>query len=321
MACTMMRHVSRVERVLIVDPHADEIATAMRGLGVTADLRTCTDASTAAAELPLVDVLMTGPFPVELLRDACNLRWVQSLWAGVDTWARADVPEGLPVTRMTEVFGGRMGEYVLAHLLGDTQEVPRFAASQARAAWEPVATRTLRGQVAGVAGTGWIGSDVIRLLAGVGMDVRGLNRSGRPIEGTSRTYPASALRAFLAPLDVLVLVLPATSATTGLIGREALSWMRSDATLVNIGRGNVVDLDALVDALRDGRLRRAVLDTLPSEPLPSHSPLWHVPNLVLTPHIAGPGLAAEVAVVCARNLALFERGMLPPPLLDRARGY
>lgn len=316
-----MRHVSHVECVLIVDPHAGELAAAMRDLGVTSDLRPFAEASLAVADLPDADVLMAGPFPAELLRHATKLRWVQSLWAGVEGWTRAGVPADLPITRMTDVFGARMGEYVLAHLLSDTQELPRFATGQAQSRWEPVATRTLRGRVAGVAGTGWIGSEVIRVLAAIGMDVRALNRDGRPIPGASRVYATDRLRDFLGALDVLVLVLPATSGTTGLIGREQLSWMREGATLINIGRGNVIDLDALSDALASGRLRRAVLDTFPTEPLGPDSPLWRVPNLVVTPHIAGPGLASEMAAICARNLALFEQGILPPPLLDRARGY
>ncbi|HXH84687.1 MAG TPA: NAD(P)-dependent oxidoreductase, partial [Candidatus Tectomicrobia bacterium] len=142
-----------------------------------------------------------------------------------------------------------------------------------------------------------------------------------PVPGVERVYRTAALPRALAAADFVVLVLPLTPATRGLIGARELAAMKRDAWLLNIARGPIVDEAALVAALEERRIGGAVLDVFATEPLPPDSPLWSLPNAVVTPHVAGPSTPAELTPIFNDNLARWLAGRPLRHVVDRARGY
>jgi phosphoglycerate dehydrogenase-like enzyme len=153
------------------------------------------------------------------------------------------------------------------------------------------------------------------------MRARALSRSGSPVAGIERVYRRDERDEFLRGLDVLVLAMPLTEATRGFLDAGALAALPPSAVVVNIGRGGLADEDALTDALVSGRIAGAILDTFAAEPLPPESPLWSLPNVTVTPHMAGAVHPAEVGAICLANLLEFAAGRLPAPAVVVDRGY
>jgi phosphoglycerate dehydrogenase-like enzyme len=153
------------------------------------------------------------------------------------------------------------------------------------------------------------------------MHVIGVSRSGQRVPAVERVYRPGHLARALAAADFVVVVVPLTSRTRALIDDTALAAMRPDAWLLSIGRGAVIDEAALLTALQTRRIAGAILDVFPTEPLPADHVLWRLDNVVITPHVAGPSTAEEIAPVFNDNLARYVRGRPLQHVVDRARGY
>lgn len=301
-----------------------EIAAAMRAADAPGTIVACTTEAEMAEAMAGADVLMATHCDLAPVVSAPRLRWIQSLASGVEDWMGPPGPPRVPITRMAGVYEAYMAEYVLGFLLLRTQEVDRIRASQAARAWEPFEKAALRGSTIGIAGTGHVGSAVARCAAAFEMRVLGLcsDPAGRAAHGSfERIYGSDDRDEFLADLDVLVLAMPVTPNTRGMIDASALAALPERALLFNISRGALVDEPALVRALAAGEVAGAVLDTFAVEPLPAESPLWALPNVTVTPHNSGAVHAHELGVICARHLAEFAAGRLPEPLVDLSRGY
>lgn len=316
---------------IIYEPvQAAEIVAELRDREVAAELVACTTEHSLAAALGEADFLVATHFSPQLFRAAPRVRWLQSLSAGVESWLASPGPPPWPITRMTGLYEHYIAEYVFAHLLYRNQELDILRNAQSRREWISrdewiaIRTRSLRGQVVGIAGLGHIGRQVARLGEAFGMEVRGLRRephTGAAAAGAVRVYGLQDLAPFLTGLDVLVLTLPLTRETQGLIGARELALLGSSAVVINVARGAILDDTALHDALVSGQLGGAVLDTFVSEPLPADSPLWQLPNITITPHMAGEAPASEVADVCAPNIGSFLHGQIPGVVVDFGRGY
>src|SRR5690606_19668854 len=205
------------------------------------------------------------------LTRAAKLRWFHKFAAGVDDIiAAGTLPDRAVLTRTDgRVFGRRMAEYVIAYMLAHTQNIPRVLQQQAQRRWRPFLTRTLAGKTVGIAGLGDIGQEIVRRAAALDMRVVGWRRTPSPAPGVERVYAGSGeLHAFLGECDFLVIVLPLTPSTRGLFDDAALAAMPEGAYLINVGRGPVVQEQALLRALQSGRLAGAVLDVFDVEPLP-----------------------------------------------------
>ena len=221
-----------------------------------------------------------------------RLRWVQTMAAGgaaqVAAAGLADADlDRLTVTTSAGVHAGTLAEFALFGVLAGAKSLPRLAAHQRAHEWAP---RWFMGQVHEqtvlVVGLGAVGRETARLLHGIGARVLGANRSTRGVDGVERVVGLDALADVAAEADALVVTLPGAPATEGLVDAAVLGALRPGATVVNVGRGTVIDEDALVAALRDGQVGCAVLDVTAVEPLPPDSPLWDLPNVVLSPHTA-----------------------------------
>ncbi len=259
--------------------------------------------------------------PPSVLTRAPQLRWIQVMGAGVEQLLVPELPERVVVTRAAGIFGPWMAEYTLAWCLWVTQRIDGFRSSQRRRRWAPVDPIPLRGQTLCVIGLGDIGRAIARLARAAGMRVIGVTRSGRRPREAERVYRTRALRSALARADFVVLAVPLSAATRGLLGAAELAAMKPSAWLINIARGPIVDETALLEALRARRIGGAVLDVFDAEPLPPEHPLWTLENVAITPHISGPSTPREIAPIFNDNLRRYLAGRPLRHLVDRTRGY
>jgi glyoxylate/hydroxypyruvate reductase A len=310
-------------RVLVYHPtEAKDYAALIRAPRGRVSIVACATLEEAAAVVAETDVIYGWKVPIALYPRAARLSWLHAMGAGVDWVLVPGFPEHVTVTRVPGVFGPWMREYVLGHCLAITQRLATYRGFQRTASWrEDVIPERLAGKTMVVVGLGDIGRTVAAGARALGMRVIGISRSGRPVREAERVYRMSGLTKALGQGDFVVLVLPLTDETRGVIGGAALAAMRPTAWLLNIGRGAVIAENALVEALRARRIAGAVLDVFAEEPLPAHHPLWSLENAVVTPHISGPSTPPEMAPVFNDNLARWLAGRSLRHVVDPRRGY
>jgi len=266
-------------------------------------------------------LLVATSFPTRCFAEARRVRWIQALGAGVERFVASGIPEGSVLTRVNTGFGPLIGEYVFGHLLASTQRIRRIAQAQSERKWRPVPVEHLRGEMLGVAGMGAIGSVIATRAKAFEMTVWGLDLQCPSHPALDRGFEMGQLAAFLASLRYLVLCLPLTELTRSMFGADQFRGMRDDAILVNVARGALVIEEDLVNALRTGEIHGAILDVFIEEPLPESSPLWSLPNAVVTPHTAGPSVPAEMVEFFGRNLVRFLNDEPLEGLVDVRRGF
>ncbi|HET7015290.1 MAG TPA: D-2-hydroxyacid dehydrogenase [Streptosporangiaceae bacterium] len=217
-----------------------------------------------------------------------NLRWIQGTSAGIggllERTGLIDTP--IVFTTAAGVHGVPLAEFALFGLLYFAKGVPVLHDWQARRHWQRHTTRQLRGTRAVLVGLGGVGRQVASLLAAAGIEVIGVGRPGRSYQVPGVLSYADEVASVLPSADALVLACPLTERTLGLIGRAELEAMPAGSVLVNLSRGQVVDEAALVDLLTSGHIGGACLDVFETEPLPETSPLWALPNVLVSPHSA-----------------------------------
>ena len=284
-------------------------------------LRTREDADTARA-ITSAEVVIADPVLVaHLLNRAAELQWLQSTFAGVEILFRASARRDYRLTRIKRLFGPMMAEYTLAHILARERHLLELARQQQQRRWEPLRYRRLSELTLGILGVGDIGGEVARMAGAFGMTVWGLRSRPEPAPAVDRVFTPDQLADFLAGPDYLVNILPSTPATRDLLSGETLSSCRPSAVLINIGRGDIIDEASLVRAVQKGWITGAVLDVFQQEPLPEGSPLWDLPGVTITPHVAALGISGDIAAVIADNLARYRAGEPLNHLVDWGRGY
>jgi len=267
-------------------------------------------------------ILGSISFPSHLLSSASRLRWIQVTGAGVDAFlAKSQLPDSVVLTRADISFGDQIAEYVIGHLLALTQRLRDVHHLQGNRTWHPLEVGFLKGKTMGVAGTGSIGQSVANRARGMGMRTIGMANTQRELPGFERVYGRGDLTSFLPRLDVLVICLPLTDATRGMIGAEQLALLKNSAILVNVARGAILDETALIDALQHQRLGGAILDVFEREPLSLESQLWGLENVTLTSHHSGLNIPDDIIDFFLDNLRGFEAGEELHGLVDMARGY
>lgn len=283
------------------------------------------------ADLGRVEIVL-GKLDPARLGDAPRLRWIQSWSAGVD-WllepdAPVDLPKGLLLTSASGVHPVPIAEHVFALLLAVARGLPVHLRAQHEATWDPEAAADvfeLEGRRMVLLGVGEIGTRIARIAAAFGMFVTAVRHhpEGEDPEGVARTVGTDALLDVLPEADVLVVTLPLTDETRGMVGAGALAALPAHAVLINVGRGEVVDEGALVAALQHGRIGAAGLDVFEDEPLPKDSPLWSLDNVIVTPHVAGltPHYADRALALFLDNLGRYRRGEPLRHAVDPEAGY
>ena len=274
--------------------------------------------SGTALERPATLAVTTRP------AHATGAPWVHCPFAGVEHLA-PDLPDGVLLTRTTGTMPQRIAEYVLAWVLADRWQTGRYLADSASATWDPSdppAPAERDGAV--VIGTGAVGRAIGRALAATGHHVTGLSRSGRPDDAFDVVLPHAQAHVGLGPsnarTDVIVLALPHTPQTVGLVTPELLQAF-DGVHLINIGRGSAIRTETLLGALDAGHVRRATLDVTEPEPLDSASPLWRRPDVTITPHVSGLTLPSDVVADLGTALDEIRTGVRPTSAVARDRGY
>ena len=276
---------------------------------------------------------------------APNLKWVQHHHAGIESsleFLSADRPN-LIVTTLSGAATSQIGEHALSMLLAFARKLPALSELQRKAEWpkdrwERFSPRELRTSTVGIIGYGSIGRQIARLLREFGATVLATKNnamqpsdSGYTPEGMGdpdgdlvhRLYPAQALKSMLKDCDFIVVAVPRTEGTLGLVNAEALSACKPSAYLIDVSRGGIVDHTALIKVLNDHKLAGAALDVFPEEPLPKKSPLWEMPNVIITPHVAGISSHYDERAVAlfAENLSRYVADLPLYNVFDLEKGY
>jgi len=308
-----------MQPVLILCPEAQQLSTLLApALPAGLQLLPCTDPAALPPAAMQAEIALAAPGPLApVLHQLPALRWVQSTWAGVTPLVRAGRRDYL-LSGVKDIFDVPMREYVLGWLLALQRQIP--ARAQATA-WKHSVDPPLCGQRLGILGTGALGCAVARAALAFGVQSYGLNTTGSPVDPFAACFSRAQRLELAAQVDALVCLLPDTEAASALVDSAMLEALPAGAVLLNAGRGSTVDTDAVVAALGSGRLRAAVLDVFPEEPLSPQSPLWQVPNLYITSHTAAPTPPEGIVQVFLDNLARWRAGESPRWLVDFERGY
>jgi phosphoglycerate dehydrogenase-like enzyme len=285
------------------------------------------------AEGPLddVEVLLAGALSVEHLARvvvrAPRLRWIHSAAASVDrVLDAARSRPAIVVTNARGVFSLPVAEYVVMMALAVSRRLPQLLELQRERTWQPLEGRELSSMTVGVVGLGSLGGTVGRSLVALGSRVVATRRdpgAGEPVPGVEVLGGPEALPALLAVADIVVLTVPLTPETDGLIGADELAAMRPDAWVVNVSRPRLVDEQALLRALGEGRIGGAVLDAFRDGPLPPGSPFYDLDNVIVTPNTSWSTdrvLDRSIALFC-ENLERYRQGEPLLNVVDPAAGY
>jgi phosphoglycerate dehydrogenase-like enzyme len=310
---------------------SDEGVARLRALAPDADVVHARTPAQVLQGVVDVDVAFSWRIDAEALSRATRLRWIQTPAAGIgpallsDALRRSDVV----LTNSRGLNAPAVAEHALALTLALARRLHTAIVRQTAAVWAQneltvPALRLLQGLTLGVVGLGTIGTAVARLGRAFGMQVVATRRRvDRPAPDVDRVYTPDRIDQLLAESDVIVLAAPETRETAHLIGARELASMKRDALLVNVGRGGLVDEPALVSALAEGRLGGAGLDVFADEPLPPSSALWRLPNVIVTPHVAGlrPDYWQVAVDIFVDNLRRFEAGEPLLNVVDKDAGY
>jgi len=252
----------------------------------------------------------------QTLRASPRLRWIQATSAGAGQQVRV---AGLPpedlnrvtITTASGVHSTPLAEFCLLGLLALVKGLPRLLRDKEEKRWDHYPVRELAGRTVLVVGLGNIGLEVARLARCLGMRTIGLKRRPKgDLPGVDEVHSQEHLKELVPRADDVVVTLPLTPETEGLIDRETVALMKRESVFINVGRGGVVDEEALVEALKEQRILGAALDVFSEEPLPQESPLWELPNVLLSPHTAALSATENERIVrlFAENLRLFLTG-------------
>jgi phosphoglycerate dehydrogenase-like enzyme len=293
------------------------------------DLAFGTTADDLGREIDGAEVLFAWRPDRDLLRSAwphaTSLRWIQASWAGIDALLFPELIESeVVLTNARGVFDEAMGEYVLGLMLMFAKGFVGLVERQRRKEWRHRDTELLAGRRLLVVGVGPIGRAVARRASALDMQVRGVGRRTRPGDGVFDVILGTdELLEALPWADYVVDALPATEATHRLFDVNAFRAMNAWARFVNIGRGSTVDQEALVAALQTGEIGAAALDVFEEEPLPEESPLWEMPNVIVSPHMSGDygGWREAVVELFVENLERYLTGRPLKNVVDKHLGY
>lgn len=281
-----------------------------------------------AARAHAIDTRLLSP---ELLAAAPNLVWVHALSAGVDRFVSIEPlreNDRILLTNSRAAHGPAIADHVMAMLLSLTRNLPFYEAAQRAGRWSreepPTRSIALQDRTMLVVGLGGIGAEVAQRAHAFGMKIIATRRTDAPSpDFIARTGRPQDLPALLPEADVVVICVPLTPETQGLFNAAAFEAMKPGAILINIARGKVVETDALLAALKSGRLAGAGLDVTDPEPLPEGHALWTTPNVLITPHIAADAQLTEdrVLALYEDNLRRFAAGQPLQNLVDKHAGY
>ena len=312
-----------MNKLLILAAEAEEYTALIQAAALPQlEVRSARDISSAESMVADCNMIFGDPQLVsEVLGSAQKLEWVQSSWVGVDGLCRSGARNDYILTGVKDIFGALISEYVITYLFAYERRVFTMHENQRKQRWQPLLYPPANEITLGIVGLGSIGRRLARSARHFGIRVIGLNRLGGPCDDVDRVYTSQDLKGFLETPDYVVLTLPGTPQTRHFINTDVLAMMKSSAVLMNVGRGSLINEHDLVKALNDGVIAGAVLDVFENEPLAQDHPLWHLPNVHITPHTAALGFPADVAAIFIENYRRFSKQEPLLHVVDFDLGY
>ncbi|MET0023618.1 MAG: glyoxylate/hydroxypyruvate reductase A [Sedimenticola sp.] len=276
-----------------------------------------------AGDMSDIEIAIVANPPKGVLARLPGLKWVQSLWAGVDMLlADETYPLELPLVRLVDPMLSRsMAEAVATHVLALHRRLPLYAEQQRDGVWLQHDMPMASERCVGVMGLGALGRAAVEMLLAVGFRVIGWSRSAKQVEGVETFSGSDGVGAFLRQSEILVNLLPLTDETRGILDRALFRQLPRGAQLINLARGAHLVEDDLLDALEDGTIGHAVLDVFATEPLPSGHPFWVNSRITLSPHVAALTNQASASKIVADNISHYRRDGTLPVTVDIERGY
>lgn len=252
-----------------------------------------------------------------------NLKAIFSVGAGVDhLTSDPDLPRSIPVIRMAdESLKDGMREYATMAALWFLRDMPKVQNQQKSGTWQQYFPRAPKDYRIGLMGYGNLGQAVVEALKPFGFKINAWSRTPKDDDRVTHYTGTDQLQEFLGKTDMVYALLPHTSETTNLLNAESLSWLPKGAAVVNAGRGNLIDLDALMQALDSGALSGAMLDVFETEPVPADHPIWQAKNVIITPHVAAITRPDTSSAFVIQSIDKLRKGEQLPTQLSFERGY
>ncbi|MDJ0394525.1 D-2-hydroxyacid dehydrogenase [Rhodococcus sp. G-MC3] len=313
---------------MVVVLHADHLPEGLDSVSEVADIRYAT-ADTLGDAVPGADVLLLWDFfspAVKKVWHLCDsLKWIHIAAAGVDSLMFDDLVESdVVVTNSRGVFDRPIAEFVLGQILAFAKGSSNSEALQRQKIWKHRESERIDTARAMIVGTGAIGRETARLLSAVGMSVSGVGRTARTGDvDFGEVYASADLSSVIEGVDYLVLLAPLTEATRGLVDAQVLEAVTPGIRVINVGRGELLEIDALLAGLRSGRVVGAALDVFDAEPLPPDSELWTTENVVITPHMSGDavGWRGRLAELFVANFHRYNGAETLANVVDKRLGF
>jgi glyoxylate/hydroxypyruvate reductase A len=270
-----------------------------------------------------VDIALVANPPAGTLSQLPSLKFIQSLWAGVDRLlSDPALPREVPIARLVDPnLTQAMVECVVAHVLFLHRQTARYQRQQSSAEWRQLPQPSAMQRRVCVLGLGQLGRAAARAVASLGFSVVGWGATPRMVTGIKALHGAERLNSMLRDAEILVNLLPLTPQTAGILSKELFDALPHGASIINVARGGHLVEEDLLAALAAGQISHAILDVFQTEPLPPHHPFWTRPQVSIFPHVAAATDPDSAAQVAAQNIAAFRAGRTPVSLVDRVKGY
>ena len=320
-----------IKHLLAYFPLTDDHIARIKALFPDAVIRDVRWPNLTQADVDAADVVL-GNVPAEMLNAAPNLKWVHLSSAGTDGYMHL-LDRGIILTNSTGAYNDSIAEFMLAMTGALCIGMPHYARNMQQGIWQRKGwARTILGSTAVVLGCGAIGTAYAKRMHDLGAYVIGVRRNPTDVlpAGVDEMVTMAEVDSVLPRADILAMILPNTPENVDFMDARRMGLLKQGALLVNCGRGNTLNPDALYDALVSGRLDGAAMDVAYVEPLPADDKLWSAPNILITPHVAGgwrpggdssPHMARTVVEVFLRNLEAYAEGRSLPNSIDPATGY
>lgn len=298
-------------RLLILDPIAEDYKKSLDPKFPELSIDAFAEEGEIGDVIEKIDILMAIKISDGLLRKASNLKWIQAKTTGVDQiLSLPSLKKDILVTSTRGIHGPQVSEMAFLLMLALNRDLPLMIRNQDKRVWERWPAKLLYQKRVGILGVGVIGEEIARKCKAFGMVVYGIDIIQKEINAVDTFYGPEALVQVIQEVDYFIISAPSTPQTYKMVGAEVLSRMKPTACLINLGRGDIVDEEALIHALETGKIAGAALDVFATTPLPKDHPLWGIKNVIITPHVAGL-CDVQVEQVCSifeENLRRFVQG-------------
>ena len=297
--------------LLILDPFADEYKKALQPKFPEVSVHAAKKEDEIGDFIEKADILLLIRISNELIKRASNLKWIQALTTGVDYIVNLpSLKKDVLITSTRGIHGPQVSEMAFLLMLALNCKFPQVIRNQDQGVWERWPRKLLHQKKVGILGVGVIGEELARKCKAFGMTVLGVDIIKRKIDAVDYFYGPEDLIKVTREVDYFIIVAPKTPQTEKVIGAQVLSSMKPTSFLINLGRGEIVDENALIQALNSQKIAGAALDTFCTEPLPKDHPFWRMKNVIVSPHVGGMSdiYITQALSIFGENLRRFLKG-------------